>query len=104
MSFTQVKRWTEHRLNVEARPKTVYEFYATGHGMFPFDMLRYDSCWPASGEDAAKIEWGHTTDHRGQRSIKMRSYREPTVERWSSFGWAVGVHKLGFGWRSPNDE
>lgn len=89
VEMTQVKRWTEHRLNAAAKPKTVYEYYATGHGTFPIDMLRHDCCWPVSSEDAAKIEWGGHA-----RSVKLRSYREPTIGRWSSFQWPVGIHNL----------
>jgi hypothetical protein len=59
------------------------------------DMLRHDSCWPASSEDAAKIEWGYTQPGgKRYRSVKLRSYREPTIARWVSFQWPVGIHNL----------
>jgi hypothetical protein len=93
MTTSKLKeRWSEYKLDQHARPRVIYEYFVTGHGTFPFDMLRFDSCWPASGEDAAKLEWfteGHA--YRKNRSIRMRSYREPTVDRWSSFNWSVGT-------------
>jgi hypothetical protein len=92
-------RWTEEKLASDGlaapatgrRPKIRYEYWVTGKGSFPLDMLRYDCAWPASGDDAPKINgnlWPST------RSIRMRSYQEPTVERWSSFGWTCGTEKL----------
>lgn len=89
------QRFQSYPLQSHERPKRMYEYFATGYGIFPFDMLRYDSAWPASGEDAAKLEWERMGSERarGQRSLRIRSYREPTVERWSSFGWSVGTEK-----------
>lgn len=86
-------RWKEHTLSV--KPSRVYEYFVTGHGTFPFDMLRYDCAWPADSEAAFLMEChpGHES-FRKNRSIKLRSYREPTVDRWASFMWSVGVHKL----------
>ena len=57
--------------------------------MFPYDMLRYDQCWPVTSEDAFKV-----VSDVDRRSIKMRSYRAPTIEHWSSFGWACGTEVL----------
>jgi hypothetical protein len=68
--------------------RAIYEYYATGESYFPLDMLRYDQCWPASSDDAANIS---SSEHR---SINLRSHVEPTIERWSSFGWSIGVEKL----------
>jgi hypothetical protein len=90
-----MERCLKNKLMTEERPKHSVEYYATGTGFFPIDMLRYDACWPASSEDAAKIEWGFTdTGNRKQRSVRLRSYREPTIDRWSSFCWSVGTEKL----------
>lgn len=87
-------RWVEHRLEIMERPKVLYEYYVTGGGQFPYDMLRFDHCWPASGADADKLfNWDSI---RYQRSIMMRSYRPPTVDRWSSFIWSVGTKRLEF--------
>jgi hypothetical protein len=88
------RRWNLYPLKQGERPKFQYEFYVSGSGVFPFDMMRYDQCWPASGEDAARLEWERISARgQGIRSIKMLSYREPTVDRWASFTWSVGVEK-----------
>jgi hypothetical protein len=87
----QMERWTEFRLDTSERPRVRYEYHVTGGGVFPFDMLRHDSCWAVSGEDAAKMEWSFASPQgERHRSIKLRSYRAPTVDRWSSFHWSVG--------------
>lgn len=63
----------------------------TGWGEFPFDMLRYDACWPASGHDVSKMF------EPGRRSVTIRTYargrrsdfdRDFTEARWNSFLWA----------------
>jgi hypothetical protein len=54
-------------------------------------MLRYDACWPASADDAAKLYPNRESAHR---SILMRSYKQPEIGRWSSFGWPAGTEKL----------
>lgn len=80
-------RVRQYLLDAGERPRVLYEYYVTGGGQFPLDMLRYDRCWPAGGEDAAKLDW---TGQPGFRSVKMQSHREPTIDRWSSFQWSVG--------------
>lgn len=88
--------YVAHPLQKCERPKILYEYYVTGRGAFPFDMLRFDSCWPATGEDAQKMLDGNDVfANLGQTvSIKMHSYKEPTTDRWSSFVWSVGREKL----------
>jgi hypothetical protein len=86
----QKPRWTETQVTRKAGPKTRYDYYVTGKGTFPFDMLRYDACWPASADDAAKLY----PNAENPRSILMRSYKQPEIERWSSFGWPAGTEKL----------
>lgn len=88
------ERWSEYKLNAHQRPKLQYEYFVTGRGDFPFDMLRHDAAWPASSEDAAKLDLSFLAEKRALRSIRMRSYRMPTIDRWSSFGWSVGTEKL----------
>jgi len=93
------KRFSEYHLNASERPIYMYEYYVTGSGQFPFDMLRFDLCWPATGDDAAlmenPIEWREIRyGERKLRSIKMRSYKEPTIARGSSFTWSVGNERL----------
>ncbi len=82
------------KLKLPERPYYIYSYYVTGReGSFPYDMLRYDASWPATSEDASKL-YEHERSSK-LFSIKMHSYREPTVDRWSSFGWSVGLEKLG---------
>lgn len=63
-------------------------FTVTGRGDFPFDMLRHDRCYPATGEDAAKLE---RPDSPTQRAIRLVActVAEITPDRWASFGWRV---------------
>lgn len=75
-------------------------FTVKGKGRFPIDMLRYDGCWPYSGQDAAAIE--ATMDPMERKRIRdmtddgcitvklvKHSRQLPTVERWRSLGWKV---------------
>ena len=75
--------------------KSKFWFFAVeGEGPFPFDMLRYDTCWPAGSPDANLL-----TIRQGRRRILMCCARQPTtfggglcfptVSRWESFGWIV---------------
>jgi hypothetical protein len=68
-------------------PRPYWTFVVEGDGAFPTDMLRYDRCTPYQQED---VHWMEGTDHR---SAMMMSYREPTKERWLSFGWSVDLIK-----------
>jgi hypothetical protein len=68
----------------------IFRFTVTGKGRFPYDMLRYDECYPAPGADAEQL---HPV-HSGVRSIQLQTLQptlqwEPTVARWRSFGWSV---------------
>jgi hypothetical protein len=67
-------------------------FFVTGKGTFPFDMLRYDQCFPATQDATVSID----SEVPGNRSIQMRRYvadktTMPTTGRWASFGWTVSV-------------
>jgi hypothetical protein len=44
-----------------ATGKTV-RFTVRGRGQFPFDMLRYDSCYPQSGIDAVHLDYDESTE------------------------------------------
>jgi hypothetical protein len=78
----------------------VYIFNVTGSGQFPLDMLRYDSCYPATQTDVTKIT-DSIVDYRalGTRTVKVicrasRKGWEPAAVRWASFGWTVsGVER-----------
>ena len=69
---------------------------------FPVDMLRYDSCWPATSKDATSIDRQSDAEQiiSGEadldldeditlcRIVKSKDDR-PTVDRWNSFGYIV---------------
>lgn len=69
----------------------LYEFAVTGKLTFPLDMLRYDCCYPAGSEDAAKIEnsFDGFAHHKEFQTIKLIGQHRPTEGRWSSFSWSV---------------
>lgn len=64
-------------------------FTVEGSGEFPFDMLRYDSCWPFSeGRDVPSlVHYGP----RGRRRVVLQTTNQhaPTAGRWQSFNWRV---------------
>lgn len=63
------------------------KFYVRGRGPFPYDMLRYDCCYPMGPDDAAGIEPTHLWD---DRTICLYSVRgSVTPDRWRSFGWSA---------------
>jgi hypothetical protein len=65
-----------------------HSFVVEGYGSFPIDMLRYDSCFPASGEDVARMRDDHSRRQVRLSAIWSRAYL-PTKDRWSSFSWVV---------------
>ncbi len=71
-------------------------FTVRGKVPFPLDMLRYDACYPITGDDAANIGYSLERDktHRNKDNtfdVKLASQmvNSPTVERWRSFLWSV---------------
>jgi hypothetical protein len=65
-------------------------FAVVGSGEFPFDMLRYDKCWPASQADSGRMPDPALVGVLGrQRRIEMHGLVKPTAGRWRSFGWTV---------------
>lgn len=72
--------------------RKLHTFNVTGPGPFPLDMLRYDSCWPATeARDSHAIGTTFTARReKGNFTIHLTGIREPTVGRWESFGWKVG--------------
>lgn len=73
-------------------------FQVSGQQRFPIDMLRYECCYPARGEDASAIEatfadlpsCGLVRD----RVIHLAKYHDTKAvhietARWGSFGWVV---------------
>lgn len=62
------------------------DFKVTGSGQFPYDMLRYDLCWPTSRADALKLEG----TIRESRTVTLTTcQRSITPDRWRSFQWTV---------------
>ena len=60
-----------------------YEYAVRGRGEFPFRLLWKDRAWPATEADAVKLY------HRGERTIRLRSLRQPVPEWWAADGWEV---------------
>lgn len=56
-----------------------------GNLAFPWDMLRYDGCYPIRPKDVENLHG------REIRHVLLRGVREPTIERWESFGWYVNM-------------
>lgn len=70
--------------------KTVYEWLIVveGRGDFPFDMLRYNSCFPLEETDANRIE--RSTERRRIVLCRRSANDDPgTPARWESFSWKV---------------
>lgn len=74
--------------------KFSHYFTVTGNSEFPYDMLRYDSCFPRESTDSVAI--GYMRGEREIRTVNLVHHSdtaiwEPTVGRWNSFTWNV-VH------------
>jgi hypothetical protein len=88
-----------------ARQVFAYQFRVTPVGVicgsFPFDMLRYDGCYPATGDDAARMTLAPREKFKFTEEITLEKIActgwKPGVERWRSFGWniVVGSHRKG---------
>jgi hypothetical protein len=68
-------------------------FYVHGNGIFPLDMLRYDSCYPHDSYSVHELEdtgW-KATERREVSLIHTGNLKDwtPTIDRWASFGWIV---------------
>jgi hypothetical protein len=67
-------------------------FKVQGRGAFPFDMLRYDQCFPVSSDDAFLMSGDHSAEVRTielGRYTKEKQNGAPTAARWASFVWSV---------------
>ena len=63
-----------------------------GRGPFPLDMLRYDCCWPATGDDSAKMAecaYGQPPQEITVKCYAADRRRDFTPARWESFGWRL---------------
>lgn len=63
----------------------VHRFKVRGKGTFPFDMLRYDQCFPTSSKDATmfvypQLDWEVKLTHYD----RISSWK-PCISRWGSF-------------------
>ena len=75
--------------------RTPITFYVRGRGQFPFDMLRYDACWPLTPEDAAML-----SDGWSWRTVRLVApYGTFTPGRWASFGWSANEQDV---WSGPS--
>jgi hypothetical protein len=77
-------------------------FYVRGRGDFPFDMLRYDCCYPIRPDDAEKIS-GHWSGPNGLtaswRTVCLAATHGTfTPARWASFGWSANEENI---WVDP---
>lgn len=67
-----------------------YTFTVRGSHEFPWDMLRYDRCWPASEDQVTSLAPYHrSSTFTWVRNVKLKGLNEPTDGRWASFGWTV---------------
>lgn len=70
------------------------EFIVEGGGTFPYDMLRYDRCYPAEENQSCLLQ---TVSHDRQVRLARETYNKndmPTIARWASFGWRVLEHTI----------
>lgn len=68
-----------------------YKIIVRGTGLFPYDMLRYDQCYPATENDSQLL------DSKAKRQVVL--FTAPrltgaTIGRWESFGWHVVLCEL----------
>lgn len=71
-------------MSKQRRTKT---FKVQGFGQFPYDMLRYDNCWPATESDSVLLESHKLT----ARVVTLETDEATTLtpDRWRSFGWVA---------------
>lgn len=74
--------------------RVYHTFTVKGRGHFPFDMLRYDSCFPEAQVDVSNVSHPSMNE---DREICLGTFQhkgwEPTIGRWDSFLWKVTSHK-----------
>lgn len=77
-------------------------FTVQGSGEFPFDMLRYDGCYPSTERDDVPAIAVRPSDGSWQKLRRVVLIARPlkgeknvtlTPARWASFGWRF----VGFG-------
>ena len=70
------------------RHKERYYYTVEGTGVFPIDMLRYDTAYPINHDDVEAIGRIHNIGY-GKRMVRLCSCHRPRIDRWESFGWKV---------------
>ena len=77
----------------------IIEYEVTGHGVFPTDMLRYDTSYPAKDAGLILTPESWSNSFLEARTVLLR-HRDtskgwsPTVDRWNSFGWLVSQNSI----------
>jgi hypothetical protein len=73
-------------------------FTVEGSGAFPFDMLRFDCCWPEKETDSPNIGMMYDNiEYIKTRRVTPLSdnHHVPTDARWKLFGWkVVGIEQF----------
>ncbi|MBP7934223.1 MAG: hypothetical protein KA354_06195 [Phycisphaerae bacterium] len=77
--------WFEHRFEV------------VGHVPFPIDMLRYDSCFPATVQDSKAITESLEGPHSSMKTVALvclthKTDWRPAADRWRACGWTIRLH------------
>lgn len=73
-----------------SRARSRTRFTVKGRYPFPMDMLRYDSCWPSTGESVAAIHNSITRQGDREQTVTLLTDMVGiTPDRWRSFGWTV---------------
>ncbi len=67
-------------------------FTVEGASEFPYDMLRYDCCYPTRSEDATKLDSVYRDTRKVILTRTAEKHWTPTADRWQSFSWAVVAH------------
>jgi hypothetical protein len=72
----------------------IIEFTVEGIGPFPFDMLRWDKCYPIEGIVVLARSFELPTADRETQRVVLRHINgghrwRPTTLRWASCGWQV---------------
>lgn len=68
--------------------KYFQKFSVTGTGPFPFDMLRYDACYPSDSDNAMALGETENRTIWLSRTVDL-ARNQPTGPRWASFGWKL---------------
>ena len=71
-----------------------HRFEVTGKGQFPFDMLRYDQCFPLYQSDSQIMRYPSDDDQVVALGHWGPSSWEPTKARWRSYHWTVTHYEV----------